>query len=247
MFSGSSIPKSRCAPVRSLRATTVRLAVTPQHAARLWPVNIVRRLYEGLSWRTRWLARTLRVDWESSRHLVYVYPSEKPIVDPGDIRLSLSLLTPDLVRHFFQNDVSRKATFLSFLEQNFIGLLLHDQSDWATYAWICPPRHGASPPHFTLGDHELRSWIFWCRTHAAHQGKGLYTFALKWLVRFARRHWSDVPVYLDTAPTNVPARRSARSAGFEPCGAVLLWRANLAGFQLNSCRWDRSAVHNGLA
>ncbi|WP_277458029.1 hypothetical protein, partial [Paenibacillus larvae] len=44
-----------------------------------------------------------------------------------------------VIEHYFFRQPERMELFLSFLKKSYIGVLLHTDTDWVSYAWMSRP------------------------------------------------------------------------------------------------------------
>jgi len=113
--------------------------------------------------------------------------------------------------------------FKKFLTKGFVGIVWHNKTTWASYAWMSLPETDG-PIHMMRSIRNLPVyWIFYCRTSNEYQGLGLYKASLNLLARWARERKPVADVYIDTEIDNIPSRRAIGSVGFLPNGIVTTW------------------------
>ncbi len=163
---------------------------------------------------------------------------------PAPIRPAFA--TFGLVSDFFGQDGSRLGTFLRFMEQGYIGLILHDGHEWASYGWMSTP-DSAPPVQLPSGIRKLgANWIIYCHTRKEYRGRGLYKALLASLVERAREKGRQ-PVYIHTEKSNLASRRGILGAGFGEAGIIKCYFLRMPRISVFlKAGWDRSRPHPPL-
>jgi hypothetical protein len=169
--------------------------------------------------------------------LVYRLPQGwKPRGDPPN-RVNWTMADTGNTRLLFDEDKSRRETFLNFLREGSLGVFLYRHDTWIAYGWMSRPSM-LGPQHLPR---RIRSssvyWIFYCRTRDGFGGLGFYKLVLRLLAQRAMQECENANVYVDTEINNMAARRAILSAGFEPEGAVTAYRLRVP--KVNSWTWGR--------
>lgn len=155
-------------------------------------------------------------------YLVYTYPGSVPEEEPKILGgFTQELLSTAQIDRFFGRSATLRLRFMRYIRQGFVGMLIHDGSQWITYAWMSTPSSGL-PPHLPKWKNVERVyWIFGCRTEERFRGKGYYKQALRLLMHQALRLEGCQPqILIDTSLHNRPSRRAISEIGFEPAGVI---------------------------
>jgi len=149
------------------------------------------------------------------------------------------------IPRFFTADRARTSAFSRFLDQGFLGVLLHDGKQWVSYCWITTPQTGI-PPHLSAVIHGLQPyWLFNAHVRDEFRRGGLH----KLIVRLSLKRIYDLSgpssvVFADTDVENIPARRSMRTLGFAPAGLLRLRRFSIPRvYSVARGEWHPDAPH----
>lgn len=159
-----------------------------------------------------------------SKNVVYRLP---PSLTPTNTPLGayeFTQLDHTAVRFFFDRpdvDPWRLKTYLRSLDDGCYGFIAHKDSDWSAVQWVAPPgsRYPKHLPEKIVRD---KYWCFNEHTHATHRRRGLWTALKSVAICLIREKYRGeaLPLYSDTATTNVASRRAYEQYGFTPHGVV---------------------------
>jgi len=150
---------------------------------------------------------------------------------------------------FFSTKPLLKKTFLNFLRQGFIGIVLFQENNWATYCWMTTPST-KQPPHLPAWVRHLNAyWLFYSHTHEEYRGRGFYKLALQLLIKDAcEREIGGLPkIYADTDAQNIPPRHTLLSLGFQPSGILNCYKFGIPKLlTVTWGKWHKEREHPPL-
>lgn len=180
-------------------------------------------------------------------YLVYHHVSKAGAETWFDDDVAVEPATKNSVYGFFGDDRKRHDVFMEYVRKKYVGLILHNNSEWLAYAWMSNPL-SEGPPHLAPSLKSLCPyWIFYCHTKQRFRGRGFYKLSLRQMLKRAREHMDELkrrlPVYIDTERSNVASRRGIISAGFKEKGVVVCYYLRIPGHKVilkQKWLWDRS-------
>ncbi|MFP9062093.1 hypothetical protein ACLI4R_16445 [Natrialbaceae archaeon A-chndr2] len=177
---------------------------------------------------------------------VYRYKGGKPAVAIPDKQCSLESITPQLIDRVIQ-DEQLENRFLSLLEDGHQGLIATDSDQWIAYGWTHTPSSTAVPYHLPEWMLEMDLyWMFYARTKENYRGRGWHKYLLSQRVSRILETVPDADIFTDTVYEN-PSRFSMISVGFEPDGALRIYRAGHPAIGVKRYgRWDPLVDHPPL-
>ncbi|AHD05819.1 hypothetical protein ERIC2_c20270 [Paenibacillus larvae subsp. larvae DSM 25430] len=150
-----------------------------------------------------------------------------------------------VIEHYFFRQPERMELFLSFLKKSYIGVLLHTDTDWVSYAWMSRPGSDP-PPHLPRTVLETGGyWIFFCRTNNGYQNQGNFKRALALLVRKAFEREEMPKVFADIQEDNDSSWKGTMAIGFKRIGSIYGLEATLFSKSVSlreKWRWGRRQV-----
>lgn len=180
-------------------------------------------------------------------YLVYKYEAQRPVITQAVCKVDSTFLTESRVLSFFAADKERKRTFSKLLHKGFVGLVLHKDDEWVTYAWMATP-DSPQPFHLPQWIKGLGAyWVFYCGTKEQYRNRGYYKLALSLLVQHAFDLVPQPSIYIDTSPSNTPSRRAIINVGFRPRGVLECISLSIPRLgRITFGKWDQGAQHPEL-
>lgn len=168
-----------------------------------------------------------------------------PELPPFPTYLFASWMDEKVIEQFFFRQPERMELFLSFLKKSYVGVLLHTENDWVSYAWMAFPGSGP-PPHLSQTVLETGGyWIFFCRTNRGYQNQGNFKRALSLLVRKAFEREGMPKIFTDVLEENDSSWKGATAIGFKRVGSIYGLEATIFSKSIllrESWRWGREHI-----
>lgn len=179
---------------------------------------------------------------------VYEFAGDLPSESYASTEYELSTVDDtDSVRRFFGDDPEWRDRYFEYLNDGYVGMVLHDGDDVMSYGWILTPESKRAPralPDSICGEDWY--WLFDARTMPEYSGQGLFKEINRVRTEWILERDPDATIYTDTGVDNV-ARYGIESSQFEPCGTMSLFRVELPGTPLwKWSRWNRHTEHPAM-
>lgn len=176
---------------------------------------------------------------------VYRFAGDLPAESYASTEYELSLVDEtDAVRRFFGDDPEWRDRYFEYLNDGYVGMVLHDDGELMSYGWILTPESKRAPRALpdSICDEECY-WLFDAGTEPEYRGLGLFKEINRVRTEWILERDPGATIYTDTGVDNV-ARYGIESSEFEPYGTMSLFRVELPGTPLWKWgRWNRHAEH----
>ncbi len=178
---------------------------------------------------------------------VYEYTGDLPDERYTSAEYELAKVDDQTIREFFDDEPIWQERFFEYLDEGYVGTILHNGDEWMSRGWTITPESDSAPR--ALPDSicsEECYWLFGTRTNQDYRGMGLFKEINRVRIKNILERDPDAQIYTDTGVDNV-ARYGIESSGFEPHGTITLLRFELPGSPLWKWgRWNREADHPAL-